>query len=172
MYDLNFMHLTTGVWSPFLFFFSLFLIGSRLFLFSPTCLSIIPPSTYQPAPVEPHQQKTLGPTSGSLLLLLWIWLTNIMYSYYCIYLCWTYHQEKEITIPGRRAETHSLHRCNSRPFPQAPGWHPATRTGHRLYSSLVLNIGESVAADFGKREKIDGKQNRASMFKLEVKRRS
>ena len=66
---------------------------------------------------------------------------------------------KEITIPGRRAETHSLHRCNSRPFPQAPGRHPATRTGHRLYSSLVLNIGESVAADFGEREKIDGKQN-------------
>ena len=176
MYELNFMHFITGVWSPFSFFlfsFSLLLIGSLFLLFSPTCLSNYTTNTYQPAPAESHQQKTSGPTSGSsLLLLLWIWLTNIMYSYYCIYLCWTNHQEKEITIPGRRAETHSLHRCNSRPFPQAPGRHPAARTGHRLYSSLVLNIGESVAADFGEREKIDGKQNRASMFKLEVKRRS
>ena len=61
MYELNFMHFITGVWSPFSFFlfsFSLLLIGS-LFLFSPTCLSNYTPSTYQPAPAEPHQQKNI-----------------------------------------------------------------------------------------------------------------
>ena len=160
---------------PFLSLSFLFLSYSleRFFSFHPPACQIIPLAHTNQPQQNLTNRKTSGPTSGSsLLLLLWIWLTNIMYSYYCIYLCWTNHQEKEITIPGRRAETHSLHRCNSRPFPQAPGRHPATRTGHRLYSSLVLNIGESVAADFGEREKIDRKQNRASMFKLEVKRTS